>query len=163
MKKTIMMAAMLLAIPMASLADDGAWGDVAGGSFAEEKAAEKPVPTDAAGKVCGQDDARMSNLIAVLKDVKAGKKVDPLQLSFGTYMDLSDKVRGILGDNIIIVTATCKNQFIMDGELTGKVEMPFPEVMTYINDALRARDANKLKFIFANVKVAPDSLHNIMS
>jgi len=164
MKKTIIMAAMLLVMPCLAMADDGAWGDVGGGSFNEEKPAATEAPTtNASGKVCGQDDARMGNFIAVLKDVKAGKEVQPLELTFGTYMDLSEKVRNMLGDNIIIVTASCKKQFIMDGELTGKVEMPFPEVLTYISDALRARDSNKLKFIFANVKAAPDTLHNIMS
>jgi len=161
MKKSIIIAAMLLFAPSVSMADDAAWGDVGGGSFGEPIQAAVTAP---AGKAaCGQDDPRMQNLIAVLKDVKAGNKVEPLQMSFGTYMGLSDKIHKMLGDNIVISTASCKKQFIFDGELTGKVEMPFPEAMTYINDALRARDTAKLKFVFANVKAAPDSLHNILS
>jgi len=165
MKKSIMMAAMLLFAPSISLADDAAWGEVGGGSFGEAtQATNAPAqPTAPAGKVCGQDDPRMQNLMAVLKDVKAGNKVEPLQMSFGTYMGLSDKIRKLLGDNIVISTANCKKQFIFDGELAGKVEMPFPEAMTYINDALRARDVAKLKAVFANVKAAPDTLHNILS
>jgi len=165
MKKSIMMAAMLLLAPVTAMADDAAWGDVGGGSFGETPQTTAPAqPAAPAGKTaCGQDDPRMQNLIAVLKDVKAGNKVEPLQMSFGTYMGLSDKIRKMLGDNIVISTASCKKQFVFDGELTGKVEMPFPEAMTYINDALRARDATKLKSVFANVKAAPDTLHNILS
>ncbi|MDQ6962821.1 MAG: hypothetical protein Q9M28_09920 [Mariprofundaceae bacterium] len=168
MKKPIMIiAAILLLTPGIGMADDAAWGDVAGGTFAEPEQAAPATPKVAAtapdGTVCGQDDPRMQNLIAVLKDVKAGSKVKPLQMSFGTYMGLSDKVRKMLGDNIIISTADCKKQFIFEGALTGKVEMPFPEAMTYINNALRARDTAKLKFVFTNMKAAPDTLNNILS
>jgi len=166
MKKSMIMAAMLLISPGFALADDAAWGDVGGGSFGEpaQTAAAPAKPAAQAGKAaCGQDDPRMQNLVAVLKDIKAGNKVEPLQMSFGTYMGMSDKIRKLLGDNIVISAANCKKQFVFDGALTGKVEMPFPEAMTYINDALRARDTAKLKFVFANVKAAPDTLHNILS
>jgi len=164
MKKSIIMAAMLLLAPCTGMADDAAWGEVGGGSLDQPatKAAAKPAVQPAAA-TCGQDDPRMQNLIVVLKDIKAGKKVEPLQMSFGTFMGLSGKIRKMLGDNIVIVTANCKKQFIFDGELTGKVEMPFPEAMTYINQALRARDIAQLKFIFSNVKAAPDTLHNILN
>jgi len=161
MRKSIMMAAMLLCAPGLSLADDGAWGAVGGGSVGD--APQSAIPASSGEAACGQDDPRMQNLIAVLKDVRAGNKVEPLKMRFGTYMGMSNKIRKMLGDNIIITTANCKQQFIFGGELTGKVEMPFPEAMTYINDALRARDAATLNFIFTNVKAAPDTLHNIMS
>jgi len=165
MTKSMIMAMMLLLSPGMVMAGDPTWEDVGGGTLdtpdeeSEVRAETKSTTTD----ICEQNDPRMENLVAVLKDIKAGKKVEPLKMSFGTYMGMSDKIQKLLGDNIVIVTTNCKKQFIIDGELTGKVEMPFHEAMYYINDALRARDAAMLKFLFRNVKAAPDTLHNIMS
>ncbi len=167
----------MLLLPKISMADESAWGDVGGGTFEVPAqntteapnqnittATIQPSPTETTKNIpCGQDDPRLKNIVVVLKKLKAGNKIKPLQLSFGTYITLSEKIRTLVGDNFFISAPDCNKQVLFDGELTGKVSLPFPEVMLYINDALRTRDLPKLKFIFANIKATPETLHNIMN
>ncbi|MDQ7003710.1 MAG: hypothetical protein Q9N67_01765 [Ghiorsea sp.] len=161
MKKMIMLAAAMLASSPAFAADD--WGSSSATSWDAKPKQEAAAPANVDGKQCGQDDARLANIVPVLKDLRAGKTVEPLKITFGTYMDLTTKVRGILGDNIVIVTPSCKDAVLFEGELTSKVQLPFPEALVLINQSLQQRDSEKLKFIFKNVQAESASRQEIMS
>jgi len=162
MKKQLLLGLCLYTLTTIALADAASWGDVGGGSL--DAAPAKPAQTAAAPEpACGGDDPRIKNIVPTLKEVKAGQPIKPVQMRFGTYMSLSSKVRKLLGDNIAIVTQQCKTYPLFEGELTNKVQMSFVEISPLINDTLRTNDENKLRFIFANIQAAPDSLNNIIN
>jgi len=165
MRKTIILAAaaaMLISAPsLAVSADD--WGSSGDASWGKAEEAKPAVQTTADGKQCGLDDERLANIVPVLQDVRAGKKIQPLKITFGSYMDMTVKVREILGDNIIITAPNCKDQPLFEGELTSKVIIPFPYAFTLINQALQEKDIDKLKFIFKNAKAEPATANEIMN
>lgn len=186
MTKKYMLLALVgaLLIPVGSIAQSTNWGDVAGGdqSGIESKAAEgstnespwgeasdvqseasvKPEPTGNS-LACGEDDSRYSQLMTVLRTVKEGGNVDPLQTSFSTYAGMNKKVRDMLGSNIFISSPDCSKQFVFDGELTGKVTLPFPELWSLIASALRVGDKEKIDFILASTTAAPEPASNLIS
>ncbi|WP_417522248.1 hypothetical protein [Marinobacter sp.] len=161
------------------------WGDVAGGteSGSPQNASsqntgndpwgnEPVIPEEAPESVaqqpqgelaCGEDDPRYSQIVPILKSIKAGEQVEPLQTSFTTYVGLNSKIRDILGDNIVISSPDCSEQFIFEGVLTGKVSVPFAEQWSVINDALRVGDKKLLQFVIENTKAAPASAYTLIS
>jgi len=161
-KRMILVAALLLSTP-AFAADDwgaapekgqAAWGDQA-----------KPTTevTAASNKTCVQDDPRMANIVPVLQAVRAGKKIEPVKMSVKSYLDMKKKVRDILGDNIVIVTPSCKDNPFFEGELLSKVELPFPNILNLIDRSIHQKDINQINFIFKNVKAASASANEIVN
>lgn len=140
-------------------ADESPWGevsDVQSGAAVQSKQASKAIP-------CGEDDPRYSQLMTVLRTVKEGGDVKPLQTSFSTYAGMNAKVRNALGSNVFISSPDCSKQFIFDGDLTGKVTIPFPEQWGFIRDALRVGDDELLGFIIENTSAAPEPAENLIS
>ncbi len=186
MTKKYMLLALVSAlfIPVGSIAQSTNWGDVAGGdqsgmesnapegsanespwgeaSDVQSKASVKPKPTSNA-LTCGEDDPRYSQLMTVLRTVKEGGNVNPLQTSFSTYAEMNKKVRDMLGSNIFISSPDCSKQFVFDGELTGKVTLPFPELWSLIASVLRVGDKEKMDFILASTTAAPEPASNLIS
>ena len=186
LKKLALVAMMSSAVVSTSaFAQATNWGDVAGGTDpnassetveasdqtsawggqpAESETVAAATPEAAAAEpACGEDDPRYAQLVPVLKSIKAGESVEPLQTSFSTYVGLNAKIRSILGDNIVISSPDCSQQFIFDGVLTGKVSIPFAEQWNVINDALRTGDQGLLSFVAKNTKAAPASALDVIS
>ncbi|MEQ3724500.1 hypothetical protein [Alcanivorax sp.] len=172
-----------LFVPVGSMAQSADWGDVAGGSdsgmvseMPKGGANESPwgqtdVQPEVSAKpkqaskdlACGEDDPRYSQLMTVLRTVKEGGDVDPLQTSFSTYVEMNKKVRDMLGSTIFISSPDCSKQFVFDGELTGKVVLPFPELWNLITNALRVGDKEQIDFILAGTTAAPEPANNLIS
>jgi len=186
MTKKYMLLALVSAlfVPVGSIAQSTNWGDVAGGdqsgiesnapegsanespwgeaSDVQSKASVKPKPTSNA-LTCGEDDPRYSQLMTVLRTVKEGGNVNPLQTSFSTYTEMNKKVRDMLGSNIFISSPDCSKQFVFDGELMGKVTLPFPELWRLITNALRVGNKEQVDFILASTAAAPETAGNLIS
>jgi hypothetical protein len=113
--------------------------------------------------VCGEDDKRMGELITVLRSLKAGEKIEPLQLTFKTYVNLSDKVRKALGEEFYITSPDCSKTYFFDGELTGKVSLPFTDIWNVTREAIRVKDEAFLSFIVKNTKPEPMSTEQVVA
>jgi hypothetical protein len=181
-KKNVLTAAVVaLLLSGGANADENGWGAVAGGSepstagtastttaggwgepAAEAAAPEKPQAV--AGKpACGADDPRYASLVPVLKSLQAGETIEPMQTSFSTYVNLNGNVRSILADNIYISSPDCSEQHLFNGELTGKVNVPFAGLWQVINDAMRTDDLALMQFVAKNTRAAPESAQGIIS
>ncbi len=173
-KNVLKVAVAALVLSSGVYAQENGWGDVAGSDTAEvggwsTPAAEAPAPAPAApqaepGKLaCGTDDPRYATLVPVLKSLQAGEKIEPMQTSFPTYVTLSQNVRGILGDNIFISSPDCTEQYLFNGELTGKINVPFTDLWQVINDAMRTDDLPLMQFVAKNTRAAPESALSVIS
>lgn len=182
LKKNLFAASLLaLAIALPTHAEDG-WGDVSsstdpggwGAPAAEavEEAAPAVVEETAAvtapqaepGKpACGTDDPRYTKLPIELKKLQNGEKIEPIQLSFATYIGMAPNIRKLMGDNLYISSPDCSEQHLFGGELTGKVMLKFNELWQVINNAIRTDDLGLLNFVSKNTRVEPESALNIMS
>lgn len=173
-KKNFLAASMLaLALSVPAHAEDDAWGDVSGntdpgdwGVTAVEETAPATLPvqqTEPGKPACGADDPRYAKLPQVLKELQAGTIIEPLQLSFPTYISLSPNVRGILGDNLYISSPDCSEQYLFSGELTGKVTVNFSDLWQIINNTTRTNDQELLNFVAQNTQAAPESALSVIS
>ena len=164
-------------------AQDTGWGDVAGGtasdawgSTAEDSAggwgapaaeAAETAPAQAQSEpgkaACGADDPRYAQLVPVLKSLQAGESIEPMQTSFRTYVSLSPNVRSILADNIYISSADCSEQYLFEGELTGKINVDFTDLWQVINDAIRTDDLGLMQFVTKNTRAAPEPAMAVIS
>lgn len=171
-KNVLKVAVAALVLSSGVHAQENGWGDVAGSDTAEvggwsTPAAEAPAPAAPQaepGKLaCGTDDPRYATLVPVLKSLQAGEKIEPMQTSFPTYVTLSQNVRGILGDNIFISSPDCTEQYLFNGELTGKINVPFTDLWQVINDAMRTDDLPLMQFVAKNTRAAPESALGVIS
>jgi len=181
-KKNVLTAAVVaLLLSGGANADDNGWGAVAGGAepanssaassttaggWAEPAAevATPEKPQAVAGKpACGADDPRFASLVPVLKSLQAGETIEPMQTSFSTYVTLNGNVRNILADNIYISSPDCSEQHLFNGELTGKINVPFADLWQVMNEAMRTDDLALMKFVAKNTRAVPESALSIIS
>ncbi len=164
-KTVLKLAVAALMVSSHAYADDNGWGDVAGSDSADVGGWSAPAaPQAEPGKLaCGADDPRYATLVPVLKSLQAGEKIEPMQTSFSTYVSLSQNVRAVLGENIFISSSDCSEQYLFNGELTGKVNVPLAELWQVTNDAIRSGDQGLLQFVYKNTRAAPESAQSIIS
>lgn len=169
-KRNLVAAGMLaLAVSVSAHAEDDAWGDVSGNTDSGGWGApvvEEALPVVPAGPgklACGTDDPRYASLPQVLRELQGGATIEPLQLSFPTYVSLNQNVRKVLGDNFYISSPDCSEQHLFNGEFTGKVSVNFTDLWQIINDAVRTDDQGLLNFVAKNSRVEPESALNVIS
>lgn len=169
-KKSVLAAAILtLVLGAPAYAETDGWGAVAGepepSAWGAETVSEavKAEPAKPAQAACGKDDPRYARITPVLKELQAGQSIEPLQTSFATYATMNSKIRSILGDNIYISSADCSEQHLFEGELTGKVTVPFAEIWQIINDTLRTDDQAMMSFVAKNTRAAPEPALSVIS
>jgi hypothetical protein len=133
---------------------------------AEQKSAGNPaVVTMTDGESCYVNDPRISNLAAVLADIKAGKEIEPLKMKIGTYLEFSSTYINKLGrKNVHIITEEdCASYPTELDDLPFKVALDFGEVYNRLTAALRENDEIKARFIFRNVISRPVDLNGALS
>ena len=164
MSRIIGLLILLSTISMLSWSDDAAWGEVGGADLPTEQAT--PVQTPAVPinePACGEDDPRVENFVPVLQEIRAGNKIEPIQLTLETYMSLSLKIRNMLGDNIYFSLPDCSKSYLFEGELLDVVEVPMSTMWLTITDALRTSDVEKLQFMKKNIRPAPMTAAELIS
>ena len=165
MIKIIGLFILLSTISTVSWSDDAAWGDVGGADLpATEQAPPVQTPEAPTNEpVCGEDDPRVENFVPVLQEIRAGNKIEPIQLTLETYMSLSLKIRNMLGDNIYFSLPDCSKSYLFEGELLDVVEVPMITMWSTITDALRTSDVEKLQFMKKNIRPAPTTAAELIS
>src|SRR5690554_3486144 len=148
---------------VAAESESGAWGASTEVSEPEPAKQVKAVSAEPGKLACGEDDPRYARIVPVLKAIQAGEPIEPLQTSLETYMTLNNKVRTLLGDNIYISSPDCSEQPLFDGELTGKINVPFNDIWRSINDSLRSNNQEALLFVVNNTRATPESTLGIVS
>lgn len=148
---------------VATESDPNAWGASVSETAEIESVQRQIEPAKTTQAACGQDDPRYARIAPVLNELKAGQSIEPLQTSFSTYMTLNSKVRTMLGDNIYISSTDCSEQHLFDGDLMGKIVVPFTDLWQVINDSLRTDDQAMLRFIVNNTRAAPESALSVIS
>jgi len=74
------------------------------------------------------DDPRIeSDVLGLIKSIKLGKERAPIRMTLGTYLGMSPKTRLAFGENITISSKACNPVSVFEGEVTGKVSIPFEE------------------------------------
>ena len=165
MIKIIGLFILLSTISMLSWSDDAAWGEVGGADLPATEQAP-PVQTPEAPinePACGEDDPRIENFVPVLQELRAGNAIEPIQMTFETYLSLSLKIRNILGDNIYFSLPDCSKSYLIEGELLDVFEVPMITMWSTITDALRTSDVEKLQFMKKNIRPAPVTAAEIIS
>ena len=156
---------LLSTISMLSWSDDAAWGEVGGADLpATEQAPPVQTPEAPTNEpVCGEDDPRVENFVPVLQEIRAGNKIEPIQLTLETYMSLSLKIRNMLDDNIYFSLPDCSKSYLFEGELLDVIEVPMITMWSTITDALRTSDVEKLQFMKKNIRPAPATAAELIS
>lgn len=156
---------LLLTTSTVSWSDDAAWGEVGGADLPATEQTQ-PVQTSegpAKEPACGEDDPRIDNFVPVLREIRAGNTIEPIQLTLETYMSLSLKIRNMLGDNIYFSLPDCSKSYLFEGELLDVMEVPMITMWSTIADALRTSDVEKLQFMKKNIRPAPATAAELVS
>lgn len=177
-KKRVLPAviALLLGVSASAYAETDGWGSVASGELESgsfEGEDEPRLVTPAVASVtaenipskaaCGEDDPRYSSIVPVLKELQAGKAIEPMQTSVNTYIALSDNVRKILADNVFISASDCSETHLFEGALIGKVNVPFTDILGLINTVMRTNDQGLINFLSNNVNASSESALSIVT
>ncbi len=131
----------------------------------EESTQESTGSPGAKDEGCYANDSRINNLSEVLRDISAGKEIEPLKLKIGTFLEFSSTYISKLGrKNVHIITEeACASYPTELDDLPFKVAMDFDEIYNRLTAALRDNDEIKARFIARNVISRPIDLNGAMS
>jgi len=101
------------------------------------------------------DDARLQTIGALIADVSSGKKIKPLKVTVETFLDLDVDLIKSLDRNIAVLQRNCKLVPIVDGRALGRLHVNFYELFPVIEEAIKKKNVDKLKFIKKNMRVNP--------
>ncbi|MFW5977213.1 MAG: hypothetical protein ACOCQQ_01750 [Candidatus Nanoarchaeia archaeon] len=101
-----------------------------------------------------KNDERLKKLPKILKEIKDsedGTIEEPLTMTGTTYYNFSDKIKKILGDNVMI----CPDNFIVNGEPIYKIEVDAKELLDQAETHIRNEEYKKVKEMKGKYKAKP--------
>ncbi|MDQ7003711.1 MAG: hypothetical protein Q9N67_01770 [Ghiorsea sp.] len=111
-----------------------------------------------AGCVYGDDPRMESDVRGLIKSIQSGQETSPIRMTLGTYLGMSPKTRAAFGELITITSKACNPVSVFDGEVIGRVTIPFEEYYRTLSRAIRKDRRDIFVGLKKNARVAPMSV-----
>jgi hypothetical protein len=103
------------------------------------------------------DDPRLDDVRSLIKAVKKGENIEPMQMQYGTFLAMNDKIKAFIGGgegnpNFKIVDGNCEQPIIIDGEMITKYEMPLDQIIKHLLLLQEKGDSDGIDDLIKNVK-----------
>ncbi len=102
------------------------------------------------------DDIRLQqDPVALIQAIRTGQETDSIKITLETYLGMGVKTRKLLGNNILITSLDCKLINVFDGEIIGKISLPFEEFYRAMAHAIRHNQPEMAKKLMVHGQAAP--------
>ena len=113
------------------------------------------------------DDPRLDDVRSLIKAVKKGEAIEPLQMQYGTFLAMNDKIKAFIGGgegnpNFNIVDGNCEEPIMIDGEMITKYEMPIDQIIKHLLLLQEKGDSDGVDDLIKNVKPYDEPIDNVV-
>jgi hypothetical protein len=113
------------------------------------------------------DDPRLKKVGPLVKAIKKGESIDPLKITYGTYLGMNAKLKSFLSGgegnpNFDIMDHNCESLIEIDGEVITKVEMPIETIEKHLLNFQNKGDTDAINNLIKNVKAKDVSVETVI-